>query len=256
MKKLLQITTERRCETYNHIENQRRQIEMVDFNYLTYNRRNSNLMLLTKWPKLNVFNTVWNCVSILIIFASSVFSLVAQDIDPFHGTPEYWKAESKIEMKKVHENKKNSLKAEFDRYLLICDDIGNEKFPYAKESVKINTEVKRFLKNINKIELVFQIQRTETHEKYMGLIEDAKKIIARKSPIGNWSWFNGGKVTLNEKGQILWGGNPVGIYTTSGITCSLKWNNKNIDILNLSRNGLFLDGRNKNGDRVWGTRIE
>ena len=229
---------------------------MVDFNCFNASKRNNNLMLLTKWPKINVFNIVLNGIYIIIIFAVSAFSLVAQDIDTYHGTPEYWKAEAKKEMLKVHENKRNSLKTEYDRYLSICDDIGNGKFPYAKESVKINTEVKCFFKNIKKIELVFQIQRTETHEKYIGLIEDAKKVIARKSPVGNWSWFNGGKVTLNEKGQILWGGNPVGIYTRSGITCSLKWNNKNIDILNLSRNGLFLDGRNENGDRVWGTRIE
>jgi len=78
-----------------------------------------------------------------------------------------------------------------------------------------------------------------------------------KSVLGDWSWFNGGIVTLKSSGVIVSGGKQAGTYKCVSNDCELTWyGGKYLDKLTLSSDGQKLDGKNQNGTHVWGKRVE
>jgi len=125
---------------------------------------------------------ILSLVSMSILFSVLALPVFAQSRGPKFGTPQYWKAEARTELKKARAERIQELRKEYNRYLQSVQNIYNEALPYPKESAKIVVEVKCFSENLKKIESIFQTKRLQIHKKYLGLIEAGKKAHAKKDP--------------------------------------------------------------------------
>jgi len=83
------------------------------------------------------------------------------------------------------------------------------------------------------------------------------------SIVGTWTWAfaqsgepqENGKITFSADGTMMWNGdNSKGKWEQNGRSITLRWDKGSVDILTLSNDGRTLDGTNKDGWRVKGTR--
>ncbi|MDQ2947087.1 MAG: hypothetical protein M3Y27_14285 [Acidobacteriota bacterium] len=74
--------------------------------------------------------------------------------------------------------------------------------------------------------------------------------------IGDWKWFNGGVISIQQNQTLAVGGKPVGKWECTNAQRSLltlRWNSAYVDTMTVS--GDRISGKNQQGAAVSGTRI-
>lgn len=77
-----------------------------------------------------------------------------------------------------------------------------------------------------------------------------------ESAVGEWKWFNGGNVTLQQNQTIVVGGKLAGKWECTNparAVLTMRWNAGFIDVMTVA--GDRISGKNQHGAIVSGTRI-
>lgn len=74
--------------------------------------------------------------------------------------------------------------------------------------------------------------------------------------VGDWKWFNGGVISIQQNQTVMAGGKPAGRWECSNAARSLltlRWDYKYVDTLTVTGDRII--GKNQQGAVVSGTRI-